>query len=138
MSIQGKIVYVGPLLSGVSKSKGTPWQKQEFALETIGQYPKKVAFSVMNDRIAQANLQMGQMVTIDVDLSSREYNGKWYTEVSAYKISNMGFVQPPQNQQPVYQQQPPQGYQAPTAQQAPPPPVPPSQPYPTSGSDLPF
>ena len=128
MAIKGKIIHIGQIMSGVSKA-GKSWKKQEFALETEGQYPKKVAFSVMNDRIDQSNIQMGQSVEIEVDAQSREYQGKWYTELTAWRINNFGFVQPTQ-QQPVYQQQAPQGYVA-SAEPSP------QQPY-TPNTDISF
>jgi hypothetical protein len=120
MAIRGKVCTIGQLQSGVSKTKGTPWKKQEFVIETEGQYPKKVAFSMMNDKIDNANIQMGQTIEIEVDAQSREYNGRWYTELTAWRVNNLGFTAAPQ-QQAVYQQQAPQGYQQPTypQQQAP-------------------
>lgn len=112
MAIRGKVIFVGQMIGGNRKSDGQAWKKQEFAIETEGQYPKKVAFSVMNDRIDKAAIQMGQTLEIEVDAQSREYNGKWYTELTAWKVNNLGFVQQPQNQQAVYQQEAPQGYEA--------------------------
>lgn len=114
MAIRGKVVAINQLQSGVSKTKGTPWKKQEFVIETEGQYPKKVAFSLMNDKIDNANIQMGQTLEIEVDAQSREYNGRWYTELTAWRVNNLGFTAAPQQQQNVYQQQAPQGYQQPT------------------------
>lgn len=126
--IKGKIIHVGQVMSGVSKA-GKPWKKQEFALETDGQYPKKVAFSILNDKVDQSNIQMGQIVEIEVDASSREYQGKWFTELNAWRINNLGMAQPVQ-QQPVYQQTAPAGYQQPQY---------PSNPAPqNNGSNLPF
>ena len=113
MAIQGKIIHIGARAEGISK-KGTPWKKQEYVLETLGQYPKKVAFSIMNDKIDQAAIQMGHDVEIEVDAQSREYNGKWYTELNAWKIRNLSNPQPTQYPQNTgYQQQPPQGYTQP-------------------------
>lgn len=131
MPITGKIVHIGQVVSGTRKRDGQPWKKQEFVLETGGQYPKKVAFSIMNDKIDKANIQLGHSVEIEVDASSREYNGKWYTELAAWKVNNLGVVNTPAHTQPVYQQQAPQGYQQ---QQAQPQTAPNSQ----SSSDLPF
>ena len=115
---RGRIIHVGQLQSGVSKA-GKNWQKQQFVLETDGQYPKKVSFNLMNDRIAQAQIQMGQTVEIDADAESREYQGKWYTDINAWRVNNLGFVatSAPVQTQAVYQQQAPQGYQQPQYQQ---------------------
>lgn len=112
MAIQGRVIYVGQIQTGVSKNSGKTWRKQEYAIETQGQYPKKVAFSVMNDKIEQFNIQMGLTIDIDVDAQSREYNGKWYTELTAWRVNNLGMTNQPQNNNPVAQQQAPQGYQS--------------------------
>lgn len=110
MPIRGKVIAIGQCFNGTKKSDGQPWRKQEYVIETEGKFPKKVAFSVMNDKIDEANLQMGHTVEIEVDASSREYNGRWYTELTAWRINNLGVVPATQFQQPVYQQQAPQGY----------------------------
>lgn len=119
MSITGQVIFVGPLSEGVSK-KGNPWKKQEYVIQTDEQYPKKVAFSILNDKIAQAQIQMGHTVEIKVNAQSREYQGKWYTELTAWRINNKGVVSAPHQGQPVYQQEAPQGYQQPQYQSNPP------------------
>ena len=50
MKLEGRIIVAQPIQSGVSKN-GNNWQRQDFVLEIPGQYPKKVAFSVMNSNI---------------------------------------------------------------------------------------
>lgn len=114
--IEGKIIAILQPQGGVSKS-GKPWFKQEFVLETAGQYPKKVAFSVMKEEtVKNAQIQIGHNVRIEVDASSREYNGKWYTELNAWRVNNMSVGGQASNPNNVYQQTPPPGY-APSGQQ---------------------
>jgi hypothetical protein len=85
MNILGKIIKVLPLVEGSGK-KGT-WQKQEFILETPGQYPKQVCLSLWGqEKIDKYDLQVGLTVTAHIELESREYNGRYYTEVRAWKI----------------------------------------------------
>jgi hypothetical protein len=78
MDVKGKVIQILPEQSGAGK-KGT-WRKQEFIVETQSQYPKKVCLSMWGDKIQQFNIAVGQMVQVSVDLESREYNGRWYTE----------------------------------------------------------
>ena len=59
MKLEGKIIVAQPIQSGVSKN-GNNWQRQDFVLEIPGQYPKKVAFSVMNSNIQNFGLAVGQ------------------------------------------------------------------------------
>ncbi len=85
MDLSGKIVSQLPEVGGNSKT-GNAWRKQEFILETGGQYPKKVCVSLWGDKIDQFGLKVGEQVTMGIDVESREYNGRWYTEVKAYKV----------------------------------------------------
>lgn len=87
MEIQGKIVQVLPLQSGVGQASGKEWKKQEYILETLDmQYPKKVCFNLWGDNIAKFALQVGEEVTVQIDIESREYNGRWYTDVKAWRV----------------------------------------------------
>ena len=84
MELKGKVLQILPAQTGMGK-KGQ-WKKQEFIVETQAQYPKKVCLSVWGDKIDQFNLSAGEIVNVSVDLESREYNGRWYTEARAWKI----------------------------------------------------
>jgi hypothetical protein len=84
MQITGKIIIILPLQSG--KGKNGDWKKQEFILETNDQYPKKILFSVWGNKIDSDQLVIGNIVQVDFDIESREYNSKWYTEAKVWKI----------------------------------------------------
>lgn len=84
MDVKGKVVQILQPQTGMGK-KG-PWKKQEFVMETQSQYPKKICFSMWGDKIDQFSLSVGETVTVSVDLESREYNGRWYTEARAWKV----------------------------------------------------
>ena len=88
MELKGKVVQLLPQQSGMGK-KG-PWKKQEFIVETQSQYPKKVCLSLWGDKIDQYSVTAGDLVTVSVDLESREYNGRWYTEARAWKLEKNG------------------------------------------------
>ena len=88
MELEGKIVQVNQLQSG--QSKNGSWKKQEFILETKSQYPKKVCVTVWGDKIDQFNLSQNDDVTLSIELESREYNGRWYTDVRAWKAVKSG------------------------------------------------
>jgi len=86
MDFKGKVIMVMPVTSGTSKA-GKPWSKMDFVVETGGQYPKKVALALWGeDKINQYDLQPGLEATFHIELESREYNGRWYTEARAWKI----------------------------------------------------
>ena len=88
MEITGKIVELLPEKSGES-TNGT-WRKQEYILETDNQYPKKVCFLAWGEKIDQFAIKQGESLMVSVDLESREYNGRWYTDVKAWKVSRDG------------------------------------------------
>ena len=85
LEISGKIVEILEVKSG--QSANGEWRKQEYVLETEAQYPKKVCFMAWGDKIDQFNIQQGETVEVSIDLESREYNGRWYTDVKAWKVS---------------------------------------------------
>ena len=81
MNISGKITQILPEAKG--EGRNGPWKRQDFILETDDQYPKKVCISVWNDKVDVGKLQPGDPVTVEVSVESREYNGRWYTDVKA-------------------------------------------------------
>ena len=85
MEINGKIIELLEEKSGES-ANGT-WRKQEYILETGGQYPKKVCFMVWSDKIDEFAIKERESLVVSVDLESREYNGRWYTDVKAWKVT---------------------------------------------------
>lgn len=89
MEISGKIIQVLDLQQGTSKA-GNAWKKQEYVLETQDMYPKKVKFDFFGDRVDQYKLAIGDEVTVSFDLESREFNGRWYTDVRAWKAEKAG------------------------------------------------
>jgi hypothetical protein len=84
MDISGKIIQFLPVQSGQGKN-GT-WKKQEFILETGDTYPKKVCIAVWGDKIDMGTFKTGDLVDVSFDVESREYNGRWYTDVKAWKM----------------------------------------------------
>ena len=86
MELTGKIIAVLPERGGVSKA-GNEWKIQEYVLETMEQYPRKMMFNVFGaDRIAQFNIQLGETLTVSFDIDSREYNGRWYNDIRAWRV----------------------------------------------------
>lgn len=107
MEIDGKIILDLGMQSGTSRA-GNNWKKREWVLETFGQYPKKVKFHVFGDRADTIGIEVGNSYTLSVDAESREFNERWYTDISCYAARPYNPGQPYQ-QQGGYPQQP---YQA--------------------------
>ena len=84
LQITGEVIDVLAEQSG--EGRNGPWRKQEFILETTGDYPKQVCIVQWGDNIDRFGLQTGESITAHIDLQSREYNGRWYTDVKAWKV----------------------------------------------------
>jgi hypothetical protein len=88
LELTGKVVKILPEQSGTGKNGN--WVKQEFVIETNEQYPKKVCCSAWGDKAAIVkNLKSGDEVKIGINIESREYNERWYTDVRAWKIDTI-------------------------------------------------
>jgi len=93
MEIVGKIIQVLPAQEGVGRN-GNPWKLQGYVLETIENYPRKVHFEVFGeDKIKNNPCDIDQIVTVSYDIESREFNGRWYTSIRAWKIQQGDMTQ---------------------------------------------
>jgi hypothetical protein len=94
MEITGKIIQVLPEQGGVSKTSGKEWKLQAYVLETQEQYPKKVHFEIFgDDRIKSNQCNIDDMVTVSFDIESREFNGRWYTSIRAWRVVDAALTQ---------------------------------------------
>lgn len=106
MELFGKIIVALPERSGTSQ-RGNQWRSITYVLETQEQYPKKLAFDVVNEKIDQLNIQVGEMLTVQFDINAREYQGKWYNSIQAWNVTRQqpgGQQGYQQSQQGCYQQ----------------------------------
>ena len=93
MDVVGKIIQVLPAQEGIGRN-GNPWKVQPYVLETLDQYPRKVHFEVFGeDRIKQNPCDVDQLVTVSFDIESREFNGRWYTSIRAWRIQQGDMTQ---------------------------------------------
>ncbi len=88
MNIQGKLTQVTTPESGLSKA-GKEWIKCQAIIETEGQYPKKIAVTIMKEALINeiTDKQLGENVSLECNAESRESNGKWYTDISLWRIN---------------------------------------------------
>jgi hypothetical protein len=86
MEISGRLIQVLQEQGGEGKT-GNKWAKCDFVIETQEKFPKKVCITAWNDLIGTVKgLAIDSELKVSFDISSREYNGKWYTDVKAWKI----------------------------------------------------
>ena len=101
LELEGRIARKLPVQQGTS-ARGA-WAKQEFIFEyQEGNFPSQICMNVWgDDKVRDLDkYQVGDKVKISFNLSSREYNGRWYTDVRAWRIEPAGAPQAPQHAQP--------------------------------------
>lgn len=98
MEFEAKAIQELPVQSGVSKA-GKPWKKREWVVETFGSYPRKVKIQCFGDRSDNIHIEIGKTYAYSVDLESREFNDRWYTDVSVYAVREVGAPTPPEQTQ---------------------------------------
>ena len=84
LKIEGRVVEILEEQSG--EGRNGPWRKQDFILETPGDYPAKVCITQWGDDIEKFGVQEGEELTAHIDIKSREYQGRWYTDVKAWRV----------------------------------------------------
>jgi hypothetical protein len=84
MQLTAKLTQLLPIQTGTGKNG--EWKKQDIIVETDGQYPKKVCVSIWGDKINEGQLQIGNLLKFELVIESQEYNNKWYTTISAWKL----------------------------------------------------
>ena len=84
MKIDGKVVHILEEQNG--EGRRGPWRKQDFVVEIPGEYPKPVCCTMWGENIDKFALQVGDDVSVSIDIKSREYNERWYTDVTAWRL----------------------------------------------------
>ena len=96
---------IGTITHILEQQKGTSangeWTKQTFVIvEDKDQYPKSIAIDVFNEKV---NIPaIGTKVNASINIDSREYQGKWYTNIGVWKMDIIGEttheIPPPTNE----------------------------------------
>lgn len=89
LEVSGQIIKLMPEQSG--ESQRGPWKKQDMIIETNEQYPKKIAITCWGEKVDEIQkLQAGAQIKVSINIESREYNDRWYTDIRAWRIEPMG------------------------------------------------
>lgn len=90
MEIVGKAIAALPVKSGVSQRTGEQWQSREYVIETQEQYQKRICFEVFGtDKLKEFNIRNNDLIKVHFDITAREYNGKWYNSIRAWKVEHV-------------------------------------------------
>ena len=86
MDFEGTVVTVLPVVKGTN-ARGE-WIKQEVIFEQPGEFNRKICVGFWGDKAAEAGtLRPGEVVNISAQVESREFNGRWYTDVRAWRMT---------------------------------------------------
>lgn len=93
MEFEGIVYKILPVQRGTS-ARGE-WSKQEVIFEMPSEFSRKICVTFFGDRAADAaKLREGDKVQVSINIESREYNGRWYTNASAWRITKAAPEQP--------------------------------------------
>jgi hypothetical protein len=96
MELTAKVLQVLPLQTGVGKENKS-WKKQEVLFDQGGTFPKKVVVAFWGT-MADISFNVGATFNLKIDVESREFNGKYYTDVKGWAATE---VQPASQPKPV-------------------------------------
>lgn len=85
----GVLTYKSEVETGKSKN-GNDWAKQTIVVSIEGRNAPydKVALSVFGAKCNDiTNVKVGDKVEVTYSVSAREYNGRWYNDVSLFQIN---------------------------------------------------
>ena len=83
----------GTLDKVLQEVKGTSakgeWKKQEFVITTDdAQYPRTICFTLFNDKVSLIQgIAPGSRVEVSFAVESKEYQGRYFHNVNAWRIS---------------------------------------------------
>lgn len=104
LKLQGVITKITEVQEGESKA-GKAWKKLGFVVETLGEYPKNVYFTVFGEEKVnnfQKFNKVGQEVEVSFNVESREYNERFYTDLQAWKVFTQPQADKQESQEDVY------------------------------------
>jgi len=87
--LTGKVLQVLPEQTGTGRNG--QWSRQDFIVETQEQYARKVCFSAWGEKAGQVkSFKPEDMVKVYFNIESRDYNGRWYTDLRVWKVEPAG------------------------------------------------
>ena len=85
MEIEGTIIQIGEIETVGANNL----EKRQFVIETDGDYPQQIAFELIKDKVYKIdNFAEGQRINVLFNIRGREWNGKYYTNLQAWKLEH--------------------------------------------------
>jgi glucan biosynthesis protein len=87
MKITGRVIEISPMQSGTTQA-GKDWEKQDIHVEEECQYPNSLAITFFGEKVKEiAALSVGELVTIEVNTSVKEYSGRKFNNINGWKVT---------------------------------------------------
>ena len=100
MEFEGVVYKIMPVTRGTS-ARGE-WQRQDVVFEVPSEFSRKICVTFFNKESDVAKLREGETFLVSVNVESREYNGRWYTDVRAWRVQpKQAQPQAPMNEAPL-------------------------------------
>ena len=89
LSVQGKLIKKNSI-EKIENKEGKQWKKQTFLIETDAEYNNQICFQLFGEEkiILLENHQIGDKIEVFFNISSREYNNRYYHNIDAWRINN--------------------------------------------------
>jgi len=104
MQITGTIEKILPIQTGEGRN-GT-WVKQDIVINQGGKYPTIVCVTFFGTKCTPEGYQVGESVEVEVNAKSNEKDGKYFTNLTAWKIARPGSAASPQTSKPEQRKEP--------------------------------
>lgn len=81
-----------------TENKTDTFQARDFVIEiSSGNYPQYIKFQLTQDRCALVDdFEEGKPIKVHFDLRGREWNGKYFTNLNAWRLEQVGGEEAPQ------------------------------------------
>lgn len=101
LEVKGTITKVLDKVTGTKKDNTGDWVKQSFLIDTKEQYNNILCFEVFGDeKVENLNKynKVGDEVTVAFNVNTNEWQGKYFTSLSAWTIKKVDSVEQPKTE----------------------------------------
>jgi hypothetical protein len=90
MQLTAKLLQILPIQSGTGKNG--LWQKHSLVVETLDQYHNNICLTIWGDQLDLSKIKIGDKLAFEYFIQSKEYNGKWYTNIIATELETEDII----------------------------------------------
>ena len=91
LSIKGHLIKKNDI-ENIENKEGKKWTKQTFILQTPAEYNNQICFQLFGEEKIELlnHYNEGEQIKVSFNLSSKEYNGRYFHNIDAWKIESLG------------------------------------------------